>query len=102
MTNDVVRDILAAEQEAGELIAAAHAAAREAVVQSQKNTMLQTEEMITQAKSRAKERLARKKKELDAQAGLLKKKELEYREFLDRAAANIDHAADLIAERILG
>ena len=55
MAKQVISDIVAAEKEAGEIVARAQAAARETVLISQENSKRIIEEKITVAKLKAKE-----------------------------------------------
>lgn len=102
MTSEVISDIIAAEQEAGDIVARAQTAARESVLLSQENAKLKIDERITQAKFQAKELISQKKNDLDKQADLLKQKnETKYQELLTQAALKIENAADFVAERII-
>ena len=102
MAKQVLCDIVAAEQEAGDIVASAQAAARETVLNSQHNSKRIIEEKISEAKLKAKESILQKKDYLNTQAVLIKQKnQTEYEELLRDAELKMEDAADFIAERIL-
>ncbi len=102
MVKQVICDIVAAEKEAGDIVARAQAAAREAALISQEKSKSIIDENITEAKFKAKESILQKKDYLNTQAVLIKQKnETEYEELLREAEFKMEDAADFIAERIL-
>jgi vacuolar-type H+-ATPase subunit H len=102
LIKEVLNDIMAAEREAGDIIAGAQAAARESVLHSQENAKRRTDERITEEKIKAKELILQKKAYLNNQEEILKQNnEKNYEELLAKAALKMDEAVDFIAERIL-
>lgn len=101
MTNEVLSGILAAEQEAGDIVAEAQAAARTAILLSQKNLESKTKAKISEATRQAKQLILQKKEFLNIQADLLKQEnQAKYQELFAKAALKMEDAADFIAERI--
>lgn len=102
MTNQVISDIVAAEQKAAGIVENAQIAAREAVLRSQESLKISLEEKITEAKKQAKELVLQKKELLNKQTILIKQQnQTKYQEILRETALKMEDAADLIAERIL-
>ena len=102
MTNQVISDIVAAEQKAAGIVENAQTAAREAVLRSQESLKISLEEKITEAKKQAKELVLQKKELLNKQTILIKQQnQTKYQEILRETALKMEDAADLIAERIL-
>lgn len=102
MTKEIICDIVAAEDKAGELIEKAQSGAREAALLSQEELTARQEKEIAAAKDEAKKMVLQKKEDLKNEtARQILSNETKYKDILKEAAFKMDEAADFIAERIL-
>ena len=102
MTNQVINEIITAEQKAAEIVESAQAEARAAVLSSQKDLKIKFDEKITDAKTQAKELILQKKEYLKKQSVILKQNsQTRFQEFQQESALKMEGAANFIAERII-
>lgn len=102
MTKEIICDIVAAEDEACQIIEKAQSDAREAALQSQEELKARQEKEIASAKEKAKQMVAQRKEDLKNETvRQIQSNEIKYAQLQKEAALKMDEAAHFIAERIL-